>query len=190
MSGQNKEFKFNVIAGRLKGRIIRAPDLGITRPPLSRLRRSIFDYLNPILPGARYLDLFSGTGSYMFEAISRGTVSALGVEREPRLAAAINRQAAQLQIADQLQCLSEDVFTAIPRLHRSGREFDIIMIAPPQYQGLIDRTLACLVEHPLARTGATILCQHDTSEACPSPAAYPLVESRKYGNTTYSIMRR
>lgn len=189
-SKKNPDFRFNVIAGRLKGRVIHAPDLGITRPPLTRLRRAIFDCLNPILPGARYLDLFSGTGSYLFEAVSRGADRALGIERERSLADAINRQAGQLEISNELRCLNEDVFSAIPRLYKSGQLFDIVMIAPPQYQGLIGQTLDCLVENPLVEAGGTLLCQHDTSEAIPSIPQYPLIETRKYGNTTYSILRR
>ncbi|PWB70025.1 hypothetical protein C3F09_09590, partial [candidate division GN15 bacterium] len=136
-----RQMEFTIIAGSLKGRTITAPDLGITRPPLSRLRRSIFDFLMPYLDGCSYLDLFSGTGSYLFEAVSRGAKLAVGVEQESRLADAINRQAKTLGIADNLSCRREDVFTAIPALHASRQRFDIIMMAPPQYIGLVDQTL-------------------------------------------------
>ena len=74
---QTREFKFTIIAGEFKGRKITAPDLGVTRPPLSRLRKSIFDFLQPYLAGAAYLDLFSGTGSYLFEVVSRGVATAV-----------------------------------------------------------------------------------------------------------------
>ncbi|MBU0984185.1 MAG: RsmD family RNA methyltransferase, partial [candidate division Zixibacteria bacterium] len=134
MKKQNDDqIGFTIVAGFLKGRRIVAPDLGVTRPPLTRLRKSIFDYLRPYLDEATYLDLFSGTGSYLFEAVSRGVTSATGVELESDLADSINRQAQKFKVGDRLNCLCADVFKQVPELSTDGRRFDIIMMAPPQY---------------------------------------------------------
>ncbi len=186
---QAEPFRFAVIAGSLKGRTITAPDLGVTRPPLSRIRRSIFDFLNPYLRGATYLDLFSGTGSYLFEAVSRGVSKAVGIEQEPRLTDSINAHAEKFGVADRLECQLDDVFEAIPSLHRMGERFRLIMIAPPQYKNLIDRTLVSLSENPLSEPTGLILCQHDTSEKRIDFRAFPIEQTRRYGNTTFTILR-
>ncbi len=184
------EFNFKVVAGSLKGKIIKAPDLGITRPPLTRLRKSIFDFLKPYLPECRYLDLFCGTGSYLFEAVSRGASLARGVELEPRLADTINRQAEKLGVGDRLVCLCADVFDAIGQLEARQQGFDIVMIAPPQYKGLINLTLAELKQHPIVSPKGLILCQHDTSETKDIDySEFDLVQQRKYGNTTFTVLR-
>ena len=184
-----EDFKFQVIAGQLKGRTITAPDLGITRPPLTRIRRAIFDFLWPYLEDANYLDLFSGTGSYLFEAVSRGAANATGVEMEFKLADSINKQAEKFGVSDRLKCLCQDVFEAIPALIKSKAKYDVIMIAPPQYQGLIDKTLLCLKEYPVLAKGGVILCQHDTSEKNKIDfAGFKIKEERKYGNTTFTIL--
>jgi 16S rRNA (guanine(966)-N(2))-methyltransferase RsmD len=186
---EGKQFEFQVIAGKLKGRKIVAPDLGITRPPLSRLRKSIFDYLAPYLLDAAYLDLFSGTGSYLFEATSRGVVEAVGVELEPKLVESINGQAADFRVADRLNCLCEDVFEVLPKLHEQKKRFDIIMVAPPQYKKIIDRTLGLLERNPILAVDGQIICQHDTSEtAIINWGRWLVRQQRKYGNTTYTIL--
>lgn len=186
---ETSRFQFAVISGELKGRIITAPNLGITRPPLTRLRRAIFDFLNPYLREAAYLDLFSGTGAYLFEAVSRGARVAYGVERETRLAEVINRQAADLGVSDRLLCLCADVFEAIPSLADQQKRFDIIMIAPPQYKGIIDRTLATLSEHPVSSEEALILCQHDSIETARIDfCGLPILQQRVYGNTTFTVL--
>lgn len=183
------QMEFTIIAGSLKGRKIVSPDLGITRPPLSRLRRSIFDFLGPYLEGASYLDLFSGTGSYLFEAVSRGVEIAVGVEREKKLADAINRQAQSLGIGRNLICRGEDVFAAIPALHRDKKQFDIIMLAPPQYVRLVDQTLTALAEHPLSKSGALIICQHDSNETNKiNVRDFSILQRREYGNTTFTVL--
>ena len=188
MNGE-RQFEFSVIAGELKGRRIFAPDLGVTRPPLTRLRKSIFDYLSPYLPDARYLDLFSGTGSYLFEAVSRGASHALGVEFEERLSDSVETQADRFGVADRLHMVWGDVFEAIPELHAAGERYDIVMIAPPQYQGYLDRTLKLLSETPLLREAGQIICQHDSSETARIDwTGFTVRQQRKYGNTTFSIL--
>lgn len=188
---KKEEFKFQVIAGQLKGRTITAPDLGNTRPPLTRIRRSIFDFLWPYLEKAEYLDLFSGTGSYLFEAVSRGAAKAVGVENEPRLVDSINKQAQLYKISDRLNCLCKDVFQAIPDFKKQARLFDVIMIAPPQYLGLIRKTLNGLIENPILKDDGLILCQHDSSETRKIDfSGFVLKEQRKYGNTTFTILTK
>lgn len=186
---RDRGFEFQVIAGDLKGRIIRTPDFGKTRPPLTRLRRSIFDFLNPYLYESQYLDLFSGTGSYLFEAVSRGVKSALGVELDERLAESINDQAARLLVSNRLVCLADDVFDAVVKMGKDDEKFDLIMIAPPQYRGLIDRTLVSIKEHNVFSGEGIIICQHDTSESLKIDfSPFNIEQRRKYGNTTFTIL--
>ena len=181
--------EYSVIAGELKGRRMSVPDLGITRPPLTRLRKSIFDFLNPYLEGRSYLDLYTGTGSYLFEAVSRRAAQAVGVERNRQLADAINDQAVKNGVGERLACRCKDVFEAIPELSERGVRFDVIMIAPPQYVGLVSKTLAALVQYPLIKPEGIILCQHDSSETKKIDLnGFPLKQHRKYGNTTYTIL--
>lgn len=187
---QKKQFEFKIIAGALKGRTIVSPDLGATRPPLTRLRKAIFDYLAPYLPDAVFLDLFSGTGSYLFEAVSRGVKEACGVELESRLSNVIATQAKKLGVGDRLQIITGDVFSIMPRLASHHNSYDIIIMAPPQYLGLIDRTLALLGEQALLASGGQILCQHDSSETEKiNWSGFQIQQRRKYGNTTFTILQ-
>ena len=194
MKNQNKAhktFEFQIIAGDLKGKKIKAPDLEITRPPLSRLRRAIFDFLNPYLDEAAFLDLFSGTGSYLFEAISRGASQALGIELEPKLVRSINDQAEKLGVDARLLCRYGDTFEMIGLLAGEGRRFNIIMIAPPQYKQMIDRSLNLLSDHSLLSPGGLIVCQHDSSETDRIDySKWSIFQQRKYGNTTFTVLEQ
>ena len=185
-----KQFSFKIVAGELKGKTIISPDLGITRPPLTRLRKAIFDFLQPYLENATYLDLYSGTGSYLFEATSRRVLSALGIEIERKLAETINLQARTYAVADRLFCQCADVFEAIHKLSSQGRQFDIIMMAPPQYKGFIDKTLALMVDNKITHPDSMILCQHDKSEKKKIDFQnFTIDQQRKYGNTIFTILK-
>ena len=70
-----------IIGGRLKGSVVQYLGDTTTRPMKHRVRESIFNLVTTHAEGRHVLDLFAGTGSLAFEAISRGAVSATLIER-------------------------------------------------------------------------------------------------------------
>src|SRR5690625_4940586 len=78
--------KVRVIGGRWRGTRLPVGDSPGLRPTSDRARETLFNWLQPALPGARVLDLFAGSGVLGIEALSRGAADVLLVEREPALA--------------------------------------------------------------------------------------------------------
>ena len=72
-----------LIGGRWRGSKLPVADVPGLRPTSDRVRETLFNWLGPVLPGARVLDLFAGSGALGLEALSRGAASAVLVEREP-----------------------------------------------------------------------------------------------------------
>ena len=73
-----------VIAGsarRLNLKTIEGLD---TRPTTDRIKETLFNMINPRLPGSSFLDLFSGSGGIGIEALSRGAAQAVFVEQNPK----------------------------------------------------------------------------------------------------------
>src|SRR3989338_6225352 len=63
-----------IIGGKWRSRRLKVPDIKDLRPTPDRVRETLFNWLAPILPGARCLDLFAGSGVLGFEALSRGAL--------------------------------------------------------------------------------------------------------------------
>ena len=61
-----------VVAGIAKGRQLNSPKSPNVRPIMDRVKTALFDILAPEIDGARFLDLFAGTGGVGIEALSRG----------------------------------------------------------------------------------------------------------------------
>src|SRR5512138_1530160 len=78
-----------VIAGRYKGRRLKAPTWEGLRPTSDRLRETLFNILAPRVEGARVLDGYAGSGAVGIEAISRGAAYVMFVEKNRRAAALI-----------------------------------------------------------------------------------------------------
>ncbi|GAA4867040.1 16S rRNA (guanine(966)-N(2))-methyltransferase RsmD [Luteimonas vadosa] len=131
-----------IIGGRWRGTRLPVADSPGLRPTSDRVRETLFNWLGPMLPGARALDLFAGSGALGLEAVSRGAREALLVERDERLAGALDQAVAKLGAGDQVRVVRADAlaFLAAP-LH--GR-FDVVFLDPPFAAESWERVLGSL----------------------------------------------
>ena len=79
-----------IIAGTAGRRAIQVPP-SVTRPTTDMVRQALFSIMGDTLPGARVLDLFSGSGALGLEALSRGAAECVMVEQDRQAAAVIRR---------------------------------------------------------------------------------------------------
>ena len=130
-----------LIGGRWRGTRLPVPDVAGLRPTSDRVRETLFNWLQPMLPGARVLDLFAGSGALGLEAVSRGASSAVLVEADPGLAGALQAAVARLDAGGQVQVQRAD---ALAYLDRDGPCFDLAFVDPPFAAGLWPAVLARL----------------------------------------------
>lgn len=180
-----------IIAGEFRGRRIAVPDSG-TRPMTDRVRESLFAVLAPRMAGARVADLCAGSGAIGIEALSRGAVSALFVERSRDAAVVIQQNLASLKLADVATLQTIDVLDAIdaPKI-----PFDLI-IADPPYD---DRVLAegimqrCARDSGLlAKRGLLALTGRTRSAGVPRahPEGLRCVRTLVYGDSCVDLIER
>ena len=131
-----------IIGGRWRGTRLPVADSPGLRPSADRVRETLFNWLQPALPGARVLDLFAGTGVLGLEAVSRGAASAQLVEAEPALAQALDAAVGRLGAAGEVAVHRGDALSWL-RAQRE-REFDIAFVDPPFAAGLWEPVLAAL----------------------------------------------
>ncbi len=129
-----------IIGGRWRGTklpVTAAPGL---RPTPDRVRETVFNWLQPVLPGARVLDLFAGSGAFGLESLSRGAREALLVEHDARACEALRATVARLAASAEARVHQADAM-ALLRVPMHGR-FDVVFLDPP--------FAACLWEPALA----------------------------------------
>ena len=172
-----------MIAGTAKGRVLRPPRTSATRPITDRAKESLFAILAPRIPGARFLDLFAGTGSVGIEALSRGSAHATFVERNPRVLTAIRQNLEITGLAARAEVVGRDVFAY---LRGAPVPFDVVFAGPPQWQGLWPRAVALLDRQPGWLAGdAVVVAQHDPAES----TALELGRLRQSDERTYGRVR-
>ncbi len=92
-----------IIAGEFRSRVLLAPAGMETRPTSDRLRETLFNVLQPFVAGARFLDLYAGSGANGLEAVSRGAREAVLVERAAPALAAIRANVAALGVGGRVR---------------------------------------------------------------------------------------
>lgn len=171
-----------VISGSAKGIQLQAVPGSGTRPISDRVKEAVFNILGGAIVESRVLDLFAGTGSVGIEALSRGAEQAVLVEKNPKAIATIRANLRRTALEAEARVVRADVFKF---LAGTPQPFDLIYIAPPQYQGLWSKTLLTLDAAPewLDPTGLAIVQIFPKEFEPLSLSSLQLTEQRKYGST-------
>ncbi len=135
-----------VISGTAKSLRLKTPEGMDTRPTTDRIKETLFNMLQPLLPGSLFVDLFSGSGGIGIEALSRGADHAYFVENEKRAVSCIVENLRFTRLTDRATVLKTDVLSALYSIHE--READILFMDPPYDCGHEQRVLAILGELP------------------------------------------
>jgi 16S rRNA (guanine(966)-N(2))-methyltransferase RsmD len=179
-----------IIAGALKGQQLVTPRGHRTRPTADQVRIALMDTLMPYLPEARFLDLFAGAGGVGLEALSRGAMRAVLVERDADAAAALRRNVASLRVAAAARVLVMDVGRALNRLAADGERFDLVFLDPPYGAGLVEDALLRLGTGAVITMDAIVIAQHFTKQAPPARIGMlAAFRERRFGETTLTFFR-
>ena len=191
-----------VIAGSAGGLTLTPPGKG-TRPTMDRVRAAIFSSLGDLVPDARVLDLFAGSGALGIEALSRGARSAVLVEHHGPTASVIRRNLQSTKLTGSVQQM--DAFRFLDLYGGDG--FDLIFADPPYLKeipqpapggnrqgplqepaNLADRILS----HPgmkTTATGALLVLECERRQPLPSLGEWEILSDRNYGESRILLLR-
>ncbi len=184
-----------VVTGEAKGRKLKSPKTMGTRPIIDRVKTALFDILSTRVEDARFLDLFGGVGGVGIEALSRGASFATFIEMNGKVLKILRENLQLTGLADRAETLHADAFKFLQAAGRGmgtgasapERTYDIIYVAPPQYQEMAARALGMLDTSPLLADDGLVIVQIHPKER-PGVVAVPLsrlalTRERRYGST-------
>ena len=109
-----------VIAGKARRLLLKTIEGQDTRPTTDRIKETLFNILNPDLPGSTFLDLFSGSGGIGIEALSRGADRAVFIEMNPKAAECIRENLQTTKLEEESIVMNCDVITGLRRVSKPG----------------------------------------------------------------------
>jgi 16S rRNA (guanine966-N2)-methyltransferase len=174
-----------IIAGAHGGRRLVVPAGRDTRPTSDRVREALFSTLESAtdLVGARFADLFAGSGAVGLEALSRGATHVLLVEAGPKAARAARENIAALEAASAVRLSTDRVERVLGT--PPDAPFDVVFADPPYdaADARIDELLEALTKGWLA-PDAVVVVERSARGATPNwPSGLTPLSARRYGET-------
>jgi len=177
-----------ITGGCARGRKIFAPKSDRIRITSDRVRESLFDIL-PSMEGKRFLDIYAGTGSVGIEALSRGGIGAVFIEREPLHAGVLERNLGLCGFEGVCEVLVTSAQRGVRLLWERKEKFDIVFADPPYEKGLVTELIELPGVNDLLVEGGTFVIEHSCREEIAHGDIFAVVDQRRYGDTGLLFMK-
>ena len=176
-----------ITGGEARGRSIASPRGRDVRPTSSKIRQALFNILGNKIKGARFLDLFGGTGLMGIEALSRGAGELTTIELDRKFALAISESIKMLSF--EADVIIGDVRERMGDLE--GSKFDIIFADPPYKSPLAKSVLHLVDRYGLISEDGLLIIEHaKETELTLDKLSLSLINQREYGQTCLSFFKR
>lgn len=187
MSGQHKAGYLRIIGGTLRSRKIPfAVDAGV-RPTPDRVRETLFNWLQPVIQGARCLDLYSGSGALSFEALSRGAAAVVMVDEDLRVIQQLQKNADLLH-ANHVQIEWSD---ALEFLLRKAQPFDVVFLDPPFRDDILGECCQRIERYGWLAPKAWIYLETDERRKMTDlPDNWEIIQHKSAGQVAYHLAMR
>jgi len=185
-----------VIAGIMKGKRLLLPRGVTLRPTADKVKEALFNILSADISGARFLDLYAGSGSIGIEAISRGASRAVFVEKDKKHLLLIRKN---LSVSS--ENVAQPVYTAVfygtaqNFITTNKESFDLAYIDPPYEENEIDSILQTLGRSDTIRPQGIVVIEHFHKrefpsffgEGVPGLCGLSFLKRFRYGGTALSF---
>ncbi len=174
-----------IIGGEHRGRRLSFPDLPGLRPTGDRVRETLFNWLQPRLPGSTCLDLFAGSGALGLEAASRGAGRVVMVERAPAAVAQLRENVALLGSPNVRVIQAE----ALTWLQGESEPFEIVFLDPPFSEGFLAECCGLLQQNGWLQPDARIYIETDAGNGLPQlPSEWRILKQKRAGQVAFSLV--
>ena len=184
-----------IIAGKFKGTILYGPTNTKIRPLKDMVRESIFNFLihsNKIsfqLEQSNVLDLYSGTGSFGLECLSRQSSKVVFVEKEKKAVKILEKNIEKLGEKNKTKIFVNNIFSAIEKVSKykdawiAGLNYNLIFCDPPFKDTNINKLIELIiVKNLIKKNGIIILHRHkDAKEKLTN--SFKIIDERIYGRS-------
>jgi len=177
-----------IVGGFYRSRKLEFPlDIDI-RPTRDMVREGVFSALGDI-ENKVVLDLFSGTGAYALESISRGSKKAYLVDNNETSISLIKKNIDSLKVNDACFIYKMDYRIALEKFKKEGIKFDLVFLDPPYKMDIYKEVCDFLVENELLTESSVIVLEWN-KELTYSSEYFSKSKKYKYKDNHILILRR
>ncbi len=176
-----------IISGNLKGRKIDNYDIEGTRPTQDRVKESLFGIIQNKIKNSVFLDLFGGSGSIAFEAISNGAKKVYCIDKNRVCINNIKELSNKFNL-DNIIIINSDYFVFLESCVKNSIYFDIIYIDPPYNMKIINNIIKYIIDNKLIFNNGLIIAETD-DKYISDYEDFKIYKIKKYGSTYLTILK-
>ena len=184
-----------IISGKLKGSTLYINKNKDTRPLKDLVRESIFNLLKHSkkisfnFEKSYILDLYSGTGSFGLECLSRQAGKVFFVENNENAIKILQKNIKKLKLELKTELYVNDVFYIISKKNIFKKKFDLIFFDPPFKNKNISRLIEIIFYKNLLKKEGIIIIHRNKNSNDNLPNFLELIEERIYGKSKIIFAR-
>ena len=184
-----------IISGTKKGHSITSIKNSEVRPISDKNRETIFNILvhgkeiinsEFTLEGCNLIDLFAGTGSFSFEALSRGSHKALLIENNNEMIDVIYKNAKKLDFLDRIEVINQN---ACSFDNDDNHKFDLAYVDPPYGKNLAKRSVRNLLKKGMLNDNAIIVLEEEIKTEKSNFDELELIREKQIGISNFSFYK-
>lgn len=174
-----------ITGGTYRSRMLETPSSGLTKPTMDKVRAAVFNALGYEIENKKVLDLFSGSGSYGFEALSRNASFVTFVDNQKEAVEIIKKNGASLK-ENRFETIFSD---SLSYLENTKQQFDIVFVDPPYKLDVYQNVLDLLEQNNLLTKDGIIVLESE-NELDIDENNYKKVKQYNYGLAKIYILRK
>ena len=165
--------------------------LGI-RPSSDKVKEALFSLIGQDITNLTVLDLFAGTGSLGIDALSRGAICAIFIDKSRNCLRLIKKNLSLCGYDNSGTVLKRDLSKGLPWKHPlMKKDFDLVFVDPPYGKGFIPPLLKEFsMQEVLSSTALVVAESSKNDELPPKVGNLQLIDTRIYGETKIDIYRK
>ncbi len=161
------------------------------RPTSAKVREALFNILREKIDGAIFLDLYAGTGTVGFEALSRGAKKTIFVENNLQRIDVMRKVAEKLNFTERCYIVKSNAEDFILRADSNKDLFDIIFLDPPYQTDILENILNIIAEKNVIFDDGFIIAEHFKKKVLPEKIGnLRIIKTYRYGDTMLTFYKK
>jgi len=175
-----------VISGKYRGKKLLAPEGMNTRPTTDRVKEALFGAIQFIVPKAKVLDLFAGSGALGIEALSRGAESCVFVENDLKSIDVLKTNLENIE--GEYRIMNSDYLSALNNL--KNEKYDLVFLDPPYESGYYKKSMEFLRDNDIVEEEGIIVLEVKTGIETKAEEYFSLKKKKTYGKINLEFYER
>ena len=178
-----------IISGKFKGKKLLLPKNKKTRPLKDLVKLSIFnllDHSNIVgkkLENSSVLDLFSGSGSFGLECLSRGSKSVYFFENYSEVVKILEKNLSSFANKDNFKVFKYNCFEFFNSKKKIDKKFDVVFLDPPYKEERINQLIEQILEKNILNNKSIIIIHRHKKDKIEITKKVKILDTRNYGNS-------